>query len=142
MGIEMTWKQITKAPRRFNRLYFLSFFLFFSSLLFSATETALGPIWFGFSMNYHGLDPVSAVKAPKCPSCILILPMNIQQLALVSPLFSHLYWYLTVLVIACWRKMWQREVALIYDPIVATAIRFNGLKGVSSGLDRDVVEIH
>lgn len=142
MGIEMTWKQITKALRRFNRLYFLSFFLFFSSLLFSATETALGPIWFGFSMNYHGLDPVSAVKAPKCPSCILILPMNIQQLALVSPLFSHLYWYLTVLVIACWRKMWQREVALIYDPIVAAAIRFNGLKGVSSGLDRDVVEIH
>lgn len=39
------------------------FFLFFLSLSF--TETALGPIWFGFSMNYHGLDPVSAVKAPK-----------------------------------------------------------------------------
>ena len=50
-------------------------------------------------MNYHGLDPVSAVKAPKCPSCILILPMNIQQLALVSPLLPHLYWYLTVLAI-------------------------------------------
>ncbi len=89
--IEMTWKHITKALRRFNPSLFS--FLFF----FPSTETALGPIWFGFSMNYHGLDPVSADKAPKCPSCILILPMNIQQLALISPLFSHLYWYLTVI---------------------------------------------
>ena len=55
--------------------------IFLSFLFFSPTETALGPIWFGFSMNYSGLDPVSADKAPKCPSCILILPMNIQQLA-------------------------------------------------------------
>lgn len=106
--------------------------VYFLFVFFSSAETALGPIWFGFSMNYHGLDPVSADKAPKCPSCTLILPMNIQQLALVSPLFSHLYWYLTVLVIMCWRKMWQREVALIYDPIWASATRFNGLKGSSS----------
>lgn len=84
-------------------------------------------------MNYYGLDPVSADKAPKCPSCILILPMNIQQLALLSLLFSHLYWYLTVLaIIMCCRKMWQREVALIYDPIEASTTRFNGLKGASS----------
>lgn len=137
MGIETTWKQITKALKRFNRTLF-SFCCFF----LSSTEPALGPIWFGFSMNYHGLDPVSAVKAPKCPSCILILPMNIQQFALVSSLFSHLYWYLTVLVIMCWRKTWQREVALIYDPIAASATRFNGLKGVSSELNRYVVKIH
>ncbi|CAK6976269.1 Hypothetical predicted protein, partial [Scomber scombrus] len=31
----------------------------------SYQKTALGLIWFGFSMNYHGLDPVSADKAPK-----------------------------------------------------------------------------
>lgn len=123
----MTWKQITKALGRFNpRLFSLCFF----SL--SSTKTALGLIWFGFSMNYHGLDPVSADKAPKCPSCILILPMNIQQLALISLLFSHLYWYLTVLVIMCWRKTWQREVALIYDPIGASTTCFSGLKGASS----------
>lgn len=106
--------------------------IFFFVFSFSSTETALGPIWFGFSMNYHGLDPVSVDKAPKCPSCILILPMNIQQLALISPLFSHLYWYLTVLMIMCWRKMWQREVTLIYAPIGASATRFNRLKGASS----------
>lgn len=106
------------------------FFLFFSSL--SSSETALGLIWFGFSVNYYSLDPVSVDKAPKCPSCILILPMNIQQLALISLLFSHLYWYLTVLVIMCWRKMWQREVALIYDPIGSSATHFSGLKGASS----------
>lgn len=83
-------------------------------------------------MNYHGLDPVSADKAPKCPTCILILPMNIQQLPLISPLFSHLYWYLTELLIMFRRKMWQREVALIYDPIGALATRFDGLEGDSS----------
>lgn len=123
----MTWKQITKALGRFNSSLF-SFSVFF----FPATERVLGLIWLGFSMNYHGLDPVSGDKAPKCPTCILILPMNIQQLALISPLFSHLYWYLTVLVIMCWKKMWQREVALIYDTIGALMTRFNGLKGVSS----------
>ena len=131
----MTWRQIAKALGRFNPSLFslcFVFFSFFFSFLFPSTGTALGPIWFGFSMNYHGLDPVSADKAPKCPSCILILPMNIQQLALISPLFSHLYWYLTAPVIMCWRKMWQREVALIYDPIGASATRFNGLKGASS----------
>lgn len=106
--------------------------IFFFCFFFPATERALGLIWLGFSMNYHGLDPVSGDKAPKCPTCILILPMNIQQLALISPLFSHLYWYLTVLVIMCWKKMWQREVALIYDTIGALMTRFNGLKGVSS----------
>lgn len=50
----------------FSLLFFPSFFLFpRRSLLFSATETVPGPIWFGFSMNYRGLDPVSTVKAPK-----------------------------------------------------------------------------
>lgn len=89
-------------------------------------------------MNYHGLDPVSAVKATKCPSGILILPMNIQQLALISPLFPHLNWYLTVLAIMCW----QREVALMYDPIAASVTGFSGLKGVSSKLNQFVDEIH
>lgn len=66
----MTRKRIPKAHGRFNSLF--SFFRFFTisplvarSLLFSTMETELGPIWFGFSMNYHDLDPVSAVKAPK-----------------------------------------------------------------------------
>lgn len=64
----------------------------------------MGPIWFGFSMNYHSSDPVSAVKAPKCPCCILILPMNIQQLALISPLFPRLCCYLTVLATTHWEE--------------------------------------
>lgn len=81
-----------KSTQEIQPKYFLFSFFFF----FSTTERALGQIWFGFSMNYHGLDPVSAVKAPKCPSCTNILPMNIQHLVLISPLFSHLYWYLTV----------------------------------------------
>lgn len=80
-------------------LLFCYFIFHFSFPFFHPTETAMGPIWFGFRMNYHGSDPVSAVKAPKCPSCILILPMNIQQLALISPLFPRLCWYLTVLAI-------------------------------------------
>lgn len=70
---------------------------FFFCYIFLFPFPAMGPIWFGFSMNYHGSDPVSAVKAPKCPSCILILPMNIQQLALVSPFFPRLCRYLAVL---------------------------------------------
>lgn len=36
----------------------------------------------------------------------------------------------------------KREVALIYDPIAASATRFNGLRGVSSELNQYVVEIH
>lgn len=106
----MTWKRITEALKRLDySLLSFPFLLFcyfiFLSLFFShPTETAMGPIWFGFSMNYHGSDPVSAVKAPKCPSCLLILPMNIQQLALVSPLFPRLCWYLTVLAITRWEE--------------------------------------
>lgn len=61
----MTWKKITKALRRFNSSLFSFCFPFFFPLFFPFTETALGPIWFGFSMNYHGLDPVSTDKAPK-----------------------------------------------------------------------------
>lgn len=97
-GMETDHKSTPEIP---TKSIFSLFFFFFTS-----TETALGPIWFGFSMNYYGLDPVSADKAPKCPGCILILPMNIQQPALISLLFSHLYWDLTVLVITRWKKMW------------------------------------
>lgn len=98
-GIEMVWKHNLKSTREILRKS-----IFFGVFL-PSKETALGPIWFGFNMNYHGLDPVSADKASKCPSCILILTMNIQQLAPISPLFSHLYECLTVLAIMCWRKM-------------------------------------
>lgn len=73
------------------------FFFFCYFFFFLFPFPAKGLIWFGFSMIYHGSDPVSAVKAPKCPSCILILPMNIQQLALISPFFPRLCRYLAAL---------------------------------------------
>lgn len=92
----------TQETRLHSFLFVLLFPFSFS--FFCPTERAMGPIWFGFSMNYHGSDPVSAVKAPKCPSCILILPMNIQQLSLISPLFPRLCWYLTVLAIMRWEE--------------------------------------
>lgn len=103
----MTWKRITEALKRLDySLLSFCFVILCFLFLFSPhpTETAMGPIWLGFSVNYHGSDPVSAVKAPKCPSCILILPMNIQQLALISPLFPGLCWYLTVLAIPHWEE--------------------------------------
>lgn len=96
---------------------------------FSLTQTAPGLIWFWFSMNYHSLDPVSADKAWKCPSCIFILPMNIQHLALFLHLFSHPHCYLTVPPIIRWRKMWQRE--MIYDLMSSLVKSFNGLTGAS-----------
>lgn len=78
----MTQKRIIEALKRLDySLLSFCFVIFFPFPFFHPTETAMGPIWFGFSMNYHGSDPVSAVKAPKCPSGILILPMNIQQLS-------------------------------------------------------------
>lgn len=89
---------------RLQSTFLLFCYFIFPFPFFHPTETAMGPIWFGFSMNYHGSDPVSAVKAPKCPSCILILPMNIQQLALISPLFPRLCWYLTVLAVTHWEE--------------------------------------
>lgn len=66
----MTRKWITEALKRLDYGLLSSPFLLFCNFIFHfpffhPTEKAMGPIWFGFSMNYHGSDPVSAVKAPK-----------------------------------------------------------------------------
>lgn len=121
--MKMTRKWTTKVLSRF-----------YIQIFFSSIEIVLRPFGFGFCMNYHDLDPVSADKNhPKCPNCILILlPMNIQQLALISPLFSHLYWYLTMCVIMCQREKWQKEVALIYDAIWPSVTRSKRHEGASS----------
>lgn len=97
----MTRKRMTVALKRPHYTVFSFSFViyFFPFSLFPAK----GLIWFGFSTIYHGSDPVSAVKAPKCPSCILILPMNIQQAAPVAPFFPGLCRYLAT--------RWEEDVA-------------------------------
>lgn len=74
-------------------------------------------------MNYHGLDPVSAVKAPKLSQLYPYPPYE------YSTTCSHLPIVFSFVLVSDstgdsvlegkkWRK---REVALIYDRIVGTA---------------------
>lgn len=99
-------------------------------------------------MNYHGLDPVSAVKAPKLSQLYPYPPYE------YSTTCSHLPIVFSFVLVSDSNgdsvlkgKKWQkREVALIYDPIVGTAAaatRLDVLKGGSSAvLHRDVAEIY
>lgn len=124
-------------------VYFLSLFFFYifpflpRSLLFSTMETELGPIWFGFSMNYHGLDPVSAVKAPKMSQLYPYPPYEYSTTCYRLPIvFSFVLVSDSTGDSVHEGKTWRKgEVALIYDPIAgtgATATHLDGLKGGAS----------
>lgn len=126
-----------RSTREIQHSIFFNFPFLRRSLLFSTTETELGPIWFGFSMNYHGLDPVSAVKAPKMSQ---LYPYPAYE---YSTTCSHLSIVFSFVLVSDssgdsvleGEEVAKREVALIYDSIVGTAAataRLDVLKGGSS----------